>query len=199
MSRLVALALTLVSSLSRLCAADLELRYGALERIIGEQMFTQDGRRYVRGNPAAKCQYAYLEHPRLGADASRLRVTARFSGRSALDVLGRCVGLGDSFDLTLTVTPVARDGAIAFQDATISTGKDSYYIRQVRQALARSFTKDFKIEVRDQARRLLETSSPAPSGSGGQYQRELAGFALNMIRVTPEALVLEVEFKLVVK
>jgi hypothetical protein len=176
-------------------AADLELRYSALERIIGEQMFTQDGRRYVRGNAAAKCQYAYLEHPRLGADDMRLRVTAKFSGRSALDVLGRCVGLGDSFDLTITATPVARGGGIAFQDATVSTAKDSYYIRRVRMALAQSFNKDFKIDVRDQARRLLQPSGP----SNGPYQQELSSFDLNAVRVTQDALVLVVDFRLVVK
>jgi hypothetical protein len=195
MFRLEVFAWALFCGASSLCAADLELRYGALERIIGEQIFTQDGRRYVRGNASAKCQYAYLEHPRLSADDARLRVTAKFSGRSALDVLGRCVGLGDSFDLTITATPVARNGAIGFQDASVSTVKDSYYIRRVRQALTQSFTKDFKVEVRDQARRLLESSSQP----GAVYQQELSGFELNAVRVAHDALVLEVEFKLVVK
>ena len=169
-------------------AADLELRYGALERIIAEQIFTQDGRRYVRGNASAKCQYAYLEHPRLSADDVRLRVMARFSGRSALDVLGRCMGMGDSFDVTITATPVARNGAIGFKDASVTTARDSYYVRRVKQAMAQSFNKDFKVEVRDQAKRLLETQD-----QGGTYQRELSSFDLN------DALVLEVEFKLVVK
>jgi len=195
MLRPLVFAVALFSGASTLCGADLELRYGALERIIGEQMFTQDGRRYVRGNAAAKCQYAYLEHPRLSADDVRLRVVARFSGRSALDLLGRCVGLGDSFDLTITATPIARNGAIAFQDANVTTAKDSYYIRRVRQALTQSFTKDFKVEVRDQARRLL--ASPAQPGS--TYQQELSSFDLNAVHVTHDALVLEVEFKLVVK
>jgi hypothetical protein len=195
MFRFAVFTLALLSAGSAVTAADLELRYGALERIIADQMFTQDGRRYVRGSAAAKCQYAYLEHPRLSADDARLRVTARFSGRSALDLLGRCVGLGDSFDLTITATPVARNGAIAFQDASVSTAKDSYYIRRVRQALTRSFAKDFKVEVRDQARRLLESTNQ----SGGPYQRELSSFELNAVHVASEALVLEVEFKLVVK
>ena len=47
--------------------ADLEIRYSALERMVAAQMFTQEGRRYVRGNQAAKCQYAYLEAPKLSA------------------------------------------------------------------------------------------------------------------------------------
>jgi len=49
-------------------AADLELRYGAMERLIAEQLFTQDGRRYVRGNALAKCQYAFLEAPHIRFD-----------------------------------------------------------------------------------------------------------------------------------
>jgi hypothetical protein len=57
-----------------------------------------------------------------------------------------------------------------------------------------TFDKDFKIEIRDQARRLLEQPS-----SSSLYQQELKDLDLNAIRVTPDALVLVVDFKLVVK
>jgi hypothetical protein len=175
-------------------AAELELRYGALERIIAEQLFTQDGRRYVRGNRNTPCQFAYLEAPHIESHDGRLRVTARFSGRTALDLFNRCVGMGDSFDLSVTCTPIPKDGAIALKDVQISTVRDSYYIRRVRAALSQSIAKDFKIDVRDQARRLLE--QPHESSA---YNQELAGFDLGDVRVTPEALVLVVEFRLVVK
>jgi hypothetical protein len=175
-------------------AADLELRYTALDRIISEQMFTQDGRRYVKGNKADKCQYAYLEAPKLSASDALLRVTARFSGRSALDVFGHCVGMGDSFDLTISAVPVPIKGAIGFRDTKVTTAKDSYYIRRVRTALMQTFDKDFKIEIRDQAKRLLEQPR-----ADGAYQQELKDLDLSAIRVTAEALVLVVDFKLVVK
>ncbi len=175
-------------------SADLEIRYSALERMVASQMFTQEGRRYVRGSQAEKCQYAYLEAPKLSPAGGRLQVTARFSGRSAMDLFSRCVGMGDSFDLTITAVPVPRKGAIAFQDAQVSTPKDSYYIRRVRSAMMRSFDRDFKIDIRDQARRLFE--QPA---SGASYRQELKDLDLSAIRVTPDALVLVVDFKLVVK
>lgn len=175
-------------------AADLELRFGALERLIADQLFTQEGRRYVRGNPAAHCQYAYLEAPHLGAVEGRLRVSARFSGRSAMDLFGRCMGMGDSFDLTILASPVPRHGAITMEDVKVTTVKDSYYIRRVRAALSQSFSKDFKIDVREQARRLLEQPRDT-----SVYKQELTDFDLSGVRVTPDALVLEVEFKLVVK
>jgi len=174
--------------------ADLEIRYSALERMVAAQMFTQDGRRYVRGDKAAKCQYAYLEAPKLSAAGERLQVTARFSGSSAMDLFSRCVGMGDSFNVTITAVPVPRKGAIAFQDTQVSTAKDSYYIRRVRTAMMRTFDQDFKIEIRDQARRLLEQPT-----TGALYQQELKDLDLNAIRVTPDALVLVVDFKLVVK
>lgn len=175
-------------------SADLEIRYSALERMVAAQMFTQEGRRYMRGNQATKCQYAYLEAPKLSPAGGRLQVAARFSGRSALDMFSRCVGMGDSFDLTITAVPVPRQGSIAFQDAQVSTPKNSYYTRRVRSAMMRSFDQDFKIDIRDQARRLLE--QPA---SGAPYQRELKDLDLSAIRVTADALVLVVDFKLVVK
>jgi|KBSMisStaDraftv2_1062788.scaffolds.fasta_scaffold161556_2 hypothetical protein len=178
------------------CPADLEIRYSALERMVAAQMFTQEGRRYVRGNQAARCQYAYLEAPKLRAAGDRLQVAARFSGSSALDLFSRCVGMGDSFDLTLTAVPVPRKGAIAFQDTQVSTLKDSYYIRHVRAAMMRSFDQDFKIDIRDQARRLLEQPAAA---AGSVYQQELKDLDLAAIRVTPDALVLVVDFKLIVK
>jgi hypothetical protein len=180
-------------------AAELELRYAALERIVGEQLFSQDGRHYVRGDRSTKCQFAYLESPHVAAENGRLRVTARFSGRSALDVFGRCVGLGDSFDLTLTGSPRARNGALIFENVDVTTVRDSYYIRRVRKALTSSFSKDFKIEVRDQARRLLEQQPPGPASFKPAFQQEMAGFELGDVQVHPDALVLVVEFRLVVK
>jgi len=175
--------------------ADLEIRYSALERMVAAQMFTQEGRRYMRGNQAAKCQYAYLEAPKLSAANGRLQVNARFSGSSALDLFSRCVGMGDSFNLTVTALPVPRKGAIGFEDAQVSTPKDSYYIRRVRTAMTQSFDKDFKIDIRDQARRLLEQ----PTSPTSTYQQELKDLDLTGIRVTPDALVLVIDFKLIVK
>jgi hypothetical protein len=188
----IVIRLALILLAAPAMAAELELRFAALERILAEQVFTQDGRHYVRGNKSTRCQFAYLEKPHIDADGARLRVAARFSGRSAIDLLGGCVGLGDSFDLVMTATPVVRAGAIALKDVKVTTTRESYYIRKVRAALAQSISKDLKIEVHDQARKLVEQP-------GGTYQPELAAFDLSEIRITADALVLVVEFRMVVK
>ena len=191
-------AVLLLLAASPACATELELRYAAMERIIADQLFSQDGRLYVRGGKTTKCVYAYLESPRVGSTGGRLRVSARFSGRTALDMFGRCVGLGDSFDFTLIASPVVRNGALALTKVNISTPRDSYYIRRVRQALVGSFSKTFKIEVRDQARRLVE-QPPLAADAKPLYQRELARFDLTDVRAQSDALVLVIDFRLVVK
>jgi hypothetical protein len=102
--------------------------------------------------------------------------------------------MGDSFDLTLLALPVARSGAIGFDEVQISTPRDSYYIRRVRKALARSFNQDLRIDVRDQARRLLEQERGTSS-----YRQELDDFKVSRIAVSQDAIVLQVDFKLIVK
>lgn len=198
MTRFCVVALLILLSGTPAFCAELELRYAAIERVIADQLFSQEGRLYVRGNKATKCQFAYLESPHVGAVDGRLRVTARFSGRTALDMFGGCVGLGDSFDFTLLAVPVVKNGALAFNEVNLSTRRDSFYIRRVRQALTSSFSRDFKIEVRDQARHLLE-QAPAPGSAKPLYREELASFDLRDVRVQPDAVVLVMDFRLVVK
>jgi len=113
-------------------------------------------------------------------------------------MFGGCVGLGDSFDFTLVAVPVVKNGALAFNEVNVSTPRDSFYIRRVRQALTGSFSHDFKIEVRDQARHLLE-QGPPPGAAKPLYQEELASFDLRDVRVQPDAVVLVMDFRLVVK
>lgn len=174
-------------------AAEIELRFDALERIIAEQVFTQDGRKYVRGTPKTKCQFAYLEAPHIGSDNGLLRVNARFSGRTALDVFRGCIGLGDSFDLQIKAAPMVRNGAIGFKDVKVTTNKDSFYIRRVKGALLLAFAKDIRIDVKDQARKIFEQAR-----EGASYKAEMASFDLGDVRITPDSLVLVVEFRLVV-
>ena len=69
-------------------AVELHLQYGALERMIAEAVFTQDGRRYVHNDKSNKCNFAYLEKPQIQGADGRLRIRAKFTGRSALNVIG---------------------------------------------------------------------------------------------------------------
>ena len=176
-------------------AVDLRLQFGALERMLAEQAFTQEGRRYEHGDRAAKCNFAYLEKPRVQGEAGKLRIRARFTGRSALNVLGQCVGLGDAFDVVITARPVYKDGNIGLADVAVaSDGRTGFYIRRVCTAMAASLARDFHYPVAAEAKKALEDTGAQPA-----YRRELRAFRVTDIQVTGEALVLAIDFELTVR
>ncbi len=179
------------------CAAGVELhvQFGALERMLTEQVFSQEGRRYVHGSKTNKCNFAYLEKPLVRGEGGRLYMKARFTGRSALNVVGQCVGLGDAFDVVITAMPVYRKGAIGLQEVKVASGdKSGYYIRKVCEAMQASLVKEFSYPLETEAQKMLE----APGLPVG-YKREARKFSVPEIRVTNDALVLQVDFELTVK
>ena len=63
-------------------------------------------------------QQVQLRLPGEAADqgsAGRLRIRAKFTGRSALNVIGQCVGLGGAFPVVVTATPQYRAGNIVLK------------------------------------------------------------------------------------
>ena len=187
---LLLLAVTTAAS-----AVEIHLQFGALERMLGEQVFTQEGRRYVHGAKSNKCNFAYLEKPQVRGDAGRLRILAHFTGRAALNLIGQCVGMGDAFDVVITAAPVYKSGAVGLQEVKVaSAGKASYYIRKVCTAMESSLAHDFKYPLERDAQALLESPGLQP-----QYKREVRKFNVPEIRVSDDALVLTVDFEMTIK
>ena len=188
-------AALLIALCANAAAVELHVRFAALERMLSEQVFTQEGRRYVRGSQASKCNFAYLEKPQVRGENGRLRMKARFSGRSALNLAGQCVGLGDAFDVVILALPIYKNGAIGLQDVKVtSEGKTGFYIRRVCSAMEASLAHDFRYALKHDAQAMLENPAVQPN-----YQREVGRFTVSDIRVTTDALVLQVDFELTVK
>jgi len=174
---------------------ELRLEFGALERMLAEQVFTQEGRRYVHGDRTNKCNFAYLEKPLVRGEAGKLRIHARFSGRTALNMFGPCVGLGDAFDMAINARPVYKDGNIGLAEVTVaSDGRTGFYIRRVCAAMAASLARDFRYPVAGEVKKTLEDPATQPG-----YRRELRSFRVTDIQVSGEGLVLALDFELTVK
>jgi hypothetical protein len=192
-SRLLAIFLLVCVPPAR--AVELHLQFGALERMIADAVFTQDGRRYVHNDKSNKCNFAYLEKPQIQGINGRLRIRAKFTGRSALNVIGQCVGLGDAFVVVMLATPQYKDGNIVLRNVTaLSEGKTGIYIRKVCSILGASLERDFKYPLASEAKRILEDASGQPG-----YKRELRDFQVPAIRVSDDSLVIQADFALVVK
>lgn len=189
------LGVLLLFSSSIMSAVELRIAYAVVQRVLAQQVFTDEGRKYVRANRASKCSYAYLEHPEVSPENGRLRIRARFSGRSGLDVFGRCVSLGDSFTAVIRATPYYRDGAVWLRAVDVaSEDRDGFYVRGVRAQMASSLASQFSYRVAEDARRMLE--QPA---AGASWKQQLVSFNVNDIRVMPDAIVAVVDFAVAVQ
>lgn len=122
-------------------------------------------------------------------------IQARFNGRSARNFLGLCLGLGDAFDVSITAAPYYKEGVIFLKDVAVDThGRDGLYIRRARAALAEGLSREFHYPVRDEARKVFEQTRAT-----GPYRQELIDFSVPAIQVTPDALILNLDFTLAVK
>lgn len=175
--------------------AEVRITFPVVQRLMAEQVFTQEGRRYVSGNASRHCDYAYLENPRVGEWNGLLIIKARFSGRKAFDVMGRCVGLGDEIDLTIAATPVVKHGILALADVKVDTGgKDSFYTRRVSNALRESLERQFGLDVAGRARELLEQKDPKAG-----FVRQVSTFEFRQVKVGRDAVILDVDFAVTVR
>jgi hypothetical protein len=176
-------------------AVELQIQYSAIQKVLSQQLFADSGRFYVKGDMKTKCSYAFLENPTVGGMSGRIRIQARFQGKNGANIFGLCLGPGDAFDLMIFATPYFDRGLIRLKDVQVdSPGKESFYSRKVREAIEKNLPTRFEYKVSDEAKRILESERP-----GEPYTQQLRNFSVSSIRVTAEAMTLNLDFTLVVK
>ena len=185
----------LLATLPVFAQVELHLTFGVLQKVIAAQVFSEDGRRYVKGNKDKRCSFAYLENPRVGEADGRLVVRAKFSGRSALDVFSRCVGMGDSFDVIVRMTPYADKSILRLRDVeVVSDDRNGMYSRAVCKALAETVPRVLVYDFAPDFKRALEAEHPSVP-----FAKKVDDLAVQSIRVSKDALVLQLALKLTLR
>lgn len=192
------LAAFLLSLPLHAAGVELQVQFSAIQKVLSQQMFIQEGRMYVRGTPTDKCSYAFLEAPVVNGVNGRIEIRALFHGKNATNFLGRCWGLGDVFELRIVAAPYFEKdkGLIRLKDVEVETvDRKTYYSKKVRDSITENLGKRFEYRVADEAKRILERKADPKE----PYQQQLQSFQVSQIKVTPAALVLMLDFTLVVK
>jgi len=187
--------LLLTAAWPAVAQVELHLTFGVLQKVIGAQVFTEDGRKYVKGTKDKRCSFAYLENPRVGEADGRLVVRAKFSGRSAMTVLGQCVGLGDSFEVVVRMTPYAEKSLLRIREVEVtSDGKRGMYARAVCKQLAATIPRVLIYDFAPEFKRALEAEHP-----GVPFRKSVDDLVVQAMRVSKEALVLQLGLKLTLR
>jgi hypothetical protein len=173
---------------------ELRIEFPALERMLASQVFTQDGRKYVKGKTDDACNYAYLENPKVGVEKGRLRIQSKFGGRTGFKLV-KCLSIADLFDVTILATPQYKDGFVVFKDVMVeSYGKDTFYRRAIRTRMAGAMESTFRYPLSAEVKRILEQTRASKD-----YQQLLSNFHVTSIWVALDAIVLQLQFRLTVR
>jgi hypothetical protein len=184
--------LVLANAWPALGQVELHLTFGVLQKIIAAQVFTEDGRKYVKGSKDKRCSFAYLENPWIGEGEGRLVVRARFSGRSAFTIFGQCVGNGDSFDVVVRMTPYAEKSFLRVREVHVTTdGNAGLYARAVCRRLEATIPRVLIYDIAPEFKRALELEQP-----GIPFRKSVDDLIVEAIRVSKEALVMQLGLRL---
>ncbi len=194
MNRALTMAAMLISA-GDLQAAELRIYFTAVQKILSQQVYTQDGRKYVKGTAKSKCGFVYIDNPRLGEKNGLLSLRTRVTARTGWEIFGACFGPGDSFDLAIEGAPYYQDGSIRMKEIRVATvDRGTWYSHRIRDAFARNFPKYFEYKVLDDLRNTLEKGQPK-----GPYNLQLGTFQVPGIRVLNDSIILDLDFSLSVR
>lgn len=146
-------------------AGELRIATSAIERIIVSQFFTTaHQRRYLAGEESSKCDYAYLESPRVAARDGRIFITVGLRARKATEILGNCVGPSDSRDVTFSAVPFFGNGALGLKEIQLEAIAGLNF--PGAEGLIRSFARDsvpstFRYEFQSDLQNGLSTAGAA--------------------------------------
>jgi hypothetical protein len=142
-----ALAFLLAVTSVTATASDLALGPNSIQRLIAEQMFTQQGRWYLVDN--GPC-YAYLERPKTRLREGRLILDAHLSGRIGIQMGDGCAGSQIGTNITLSAKPVAKGSSLLLDDIRVDRVEDSSsrdVLDVIRQIAPQALPKTFSLDV----------------------------------------------------
>jgi hypothetical protein len=96
--------------------------------------------------------------------------------------------------LRITAIPVYNAGHVGLKDVKVAPERNGFYASRVAATLGSSLESAFRYSLADDAKRALEDP-----GAQRDYPRQLQRFDVKGIRVTGDALVLDIDFAVVVR
>ncbi|MBS0422653.1 MAG: hypothetical protein JSR66_33410 [Proteobacteria bacterium] len=136
-------------------ASDLSLGPAAIQKLVAEQLFNQQGRWYLVDN--GPC-YAFFDRPKTLLTDGRLVLNARLSARIGIQIGDSCAGTDMASNVTMSARPVGKGSSLTLDDIRFdhvddNTSRDAINLIQqmAPQALPKAFSFDLLALVKDRS------------------------------------------------
>ena len=150
-----ALALLATTTSFAAAASDLSLGPAAIQKLVAEQLFNQQGRWYLVDNGAC---YAFFDRPKTHLTEGRLVLNAHLSARIGILIGDSCAGTDLGSNVTISARPVGKGSSLTLDDIRFdhvddSASRDAINVIQqmAPQALPKAFSIDLLALVKDQS------------------------------------------------
>ena len=174
-------------------AVGIDVSLAVFQDLLERQVFTQEQRFYLEGDPGSSCTYAYLENPRLSIQGDRVRLRAHFSGRLAAEILGSCVGPGDAFEVVISGLPYARGSEVGLEGLNIEEMDSSVPMISdlLRDALADQLPRAVRFDLDSELKRLV-----GGAAASSPYRLAVSDIGAGLLGLDGGNLQLDVNFRL---
>jgi hypothetical protein len=128
-------------------ASDLSLGPASIQKIVTEQLFTQQGRWYLVDN--GPC-HAYFERPKTHLTDGRLVLDAHLTARIGIQVGDGCAGSDFRANVTLSAKPVGKASSLTLTDIRVDHVDDDASrdaLQMIQQIAPDALPKAFSFDV----------------------------------------------------
>jgi hypothetical protein len=188
-------ALAIPSGGSSAVAADLDLYFSSMEKMVKQQVLTDGGRLYLFGDRDTPCLSAFLANPKVSESAGKLLIRFDFSGSMAGRLGGDCVGLSEEFPLTVMGVPAYEDGWVYLKSVQFSgQSRTDVFNDKIRLFIDERLQRIFRHDVMGDIHLLIEENRDRIP-----FSVELQALDVPRLELHRDRLSLDIDFSLVLR
>ena len=188
-------AFAFITGGSPAAAADVDLYFSSMEKMVEQQVLTDGGRLYLFGDRDTPCLSAFLENPKVSESKGKLLIRFDFSGSMAGKLGGDCVGLSEKFPLTVMGVPAYEDGWVYLQSVQFSgQSRTDAFNDKIRVFIDEKLQKIFRHDVMGDIHLLIEENRDRTP-----FSIELQALDVPRIELHKDRLSLDLDFSLTLR
>jgi hypothetical protein len=139
-------------------ATTIRIKYAAIQQLLTERVFNENGRKYVIGDKTSSCNYGYLEGPKVSGADGRITIQAHFSSRHGTEIGRTCIGPGLSSEVVVSGIPFVKDGVVGFRDIRIDQIGGDETSKVLKAYLEKNLQKTYEYRALDELQKVAQQS-----------------------------------------
>ena len=169
-------------------AAEIVLERTAVDRLVRQSMFTDQGRYYLQKGAC----YAYLDEPAVSLTGGRVVLNANLTSFMGVMVGTQCVGVPLNSKVTVSGKPAQQGGVVRLADLRIDNIGDQSTRAVVQSGILPRFPQAVEIDVAAAVRAMLKQPNVP-------YTSELERLDITALSAEGDRLGVTFDFKLIAK